>query len=63
MLSQPPATSQLATRDNVAQLQLVRRYSKLLRESAAAARSTSTQRRRGAAPGTSGRTASRMKSA
>lgn len=52
MLSQPPATPQLATRDSAAQLQLVRRYSKLLRESAAVARSTSTHRRRGTAPST-----------
>jgi hypothetical protein len=47
MLSQQPASPSRVTRDGDAQLQLVRRYSKLLRESAAAAaRSGSAQARR-----------------
>jgi hypothetical protein len=46
MLSQQPANPARVTRDGDAQLQLVRRYSKLLRESAAAARSGSAQARR-----------------
>ncbi len=45
MLSQHqhPAVPERATRHGDAQLQLVRRYAKLLRESASAARAISTQ--------------------
>jgi len=46
-MSQQPSALSRARRDGDAQLQLVRRYSKLLRESAAA-RSGSAQARRGA---------------
>jgi hypothetical protein len=49
-MSQQPAAPLRPTRDGDAQLQLVRRYSKLLRESAAVARSGSAQARRNAGP-------------